>query len=145
MWWVHALQSWDYFSTKSPVSTHFSTGAWDFVCRSFTTLRWSVAALHVRCGGAPVVVNFVISIVSDIADYEIYHSINTCCGYKRIDLSIQVEWTKCLSRSVEHCILHCDAYVFGFQQNLAWILSLGVTSSPARCSYVGRRKFVMCS
>jgi hypothetical protein len=59
-----------------------STFAWDFVCRSPTTLCWSVGALTYAVLLLVVVINFVIGYVSDIADYEIYHNINTCCEYK---------------------------------------------------------------
>jgi hypothetical protein len=53
---AHPLQSWDYFSTKSPpLSTLFSTFAWDAVCRSRKTLCWT-SQLFTRAVFQPVVV-----------------------------------------------------------------------------------------
>ena len=45
--WVHPLQSWDHFSTKSPsLPTPFSTFARETGCHQCQTLCWSAAALH---------------------------------------------------------------------------------------------------
>jgi hypothetical protein len=40
--YVHPLQSWDYFSTRSPfsLSTHFSHFAWDTLCQLHKILCW---------------------------------------------------------------------------------------------------------